>query len=208
MLSNTRQVSAGSFFLLLVLFLLPFAKLTCGNQELVKFSGYELAFGKAISVPSGSAFGGSSEQHKSTPTASAILALAAAVAGAVLCAVKGRGGSITRAVTAGVGLMMLIWLGAELGDEVSKEGRGVVQLEMDVGYFLALLVFAGAGTLNAVAAALTKGAGQSGADNSSLLLAAGPKSAESAEWCCSHCGASVPREAMFCPQCGNRMPEV
>lgn len=203
MLEKSRGLSAGLFMLVLLALLLPFARVTCSGQEVARFTGYELAFGKSISTPSVSAFDSSHEQRKVEPNVFAILILAAAIAGGLMCLTAARGGAIARLVASGAGLLLLIMLQSSLSQQMTREARGVLRLEMQAGYPLAIVAFLAATILNVLTLVLRPSAAPVTAGASLGPPPGPPPDAVTARYC-SHCGKPLGPDDSFCPGCGSR----
>ena len=140
---DSRSVSLGLFVLVLLCFLLPFARVTCNKKELGRASGYEVAFGKEVKVQRDP-----NSEAKTMPTGRDVVAITCLVAAAVgigLVFVSGRRGAAARAVLSGHGLLLLLLLRIELRN-LAHENR--VALEMLVGYWAALALFSAAGLVN------------------------------------------------------------
>ena len=145
----SRSVSLGLFVLVLLCFLLPFARISCGKKEVVRATGYEVAFGKEIQAQPDTTGGKESWTGRpAEPDAVAIACLVAAVVGIGLVLVRERRGAIARAILSGHGLLFLIALWAELRYRVRQNGAA---LQMLAGYWAALALFAAAGVANLLA---------------------------------------------------------
>lgn len=139
----SRPVSFGLFVLVLFCFLLPFARVSCNNEEVARASGYEVAFGKTIAVRPDP-----SSDVESIPTGLdvvAIVCLAAAGVGVVLALVGGRRGAVARAILSGHGMLFLFLLRVALRNRAQEND---VVLQMLVGYWAALALFFAAGVVN------------------------------------------------------------
>ena len=142
----SRSVSLGLFVLVLLCFLLPFSRISCGKSEVVKATGYDVAFGKEIQVQPDTTGGRESwKARPAEPDVVAIAGLVAALVGIGLVLVRERRGAIARAILSGHGLVLLIALWAELRYRVHQNSA---QLQMLAGYWAALVLFAVAGVVN------------------------------------------------------------
>jgi len=138
-----RPVSLGLFVLVLLCFLLPFARISCNNEEVARASGYEVAFGTKIEVRPDP-----KSDVESIPTGLdvvAIACLAAAAVGVGLVFVKGRRGAVARAILSGHGLLLLFLLQVELRNQAHENH---VAAQMLAGYWTALALFFAAGVAN------------------------------------------------------------
>lgn len=137
------KVSAGLFAFVIVFFFLPFVRVSCAGQKVMSVTGIKLATGGSFEDPGG--MGGRSVE-KLEPDPFAILALVAAVGGVVL-SLAARS-AIASAILGGAGAVFLLILKSRLADRTAQESMGVVQVEMDIGYWLAMLFFVGAAAVN------------------------------------------------------------
>jgi hypothetical protein len=139
----SRPVSFGLFVLILFCFLLPFARISCSDEEVARASGYEVAFGTEIDVrpePNSDA--------RSIPTGLdvvAIACLATAVVGMGLTLVRGRRGAVARAILSGHGILFLFLLRVALRNRAQENG---VVLQVLAGYWAALALFFAVGVIN------------------------------------------------------------
>jgi hypothetical protein len=135
-----RKISLGLFVAAIVLFLLPWANLSCSGTPVATFTGLDIVTGKNYDAPS--SFGAtSSDRADSEPLA--VGALAAAVAGAIAALVWKKAG-IARVVLGVAGVVLLAALKIKLDGDISKQGQGMVQISYQVGYWLTIVAFAGA----------------------------------------------------------------
>ena len=142
----SRSVSLGLFVLVLLCFLQPFARISCGRSEVVKATGYEVAFGKEIQAQPDTTGGKESwKERPAEPDVVAIACLVAALVGIGLVLAKERRGAIARAILSGHGLLLLIALWAELRYRVRQNSA---TLQMLAGYWAALALFVAAGVVN------------------------------------------------------------
>jgi hypothetical protein len=143
----SRPVSLGLFVLVLLCFLLPFARITCNKTEVVQATGYEVAFGKTIPAQPDTTGGKASwKERPATPDFLAILCLVAALVGIGLVIVRGRRGAIVRAIYSGHCLLLPLALWVEL-----EQRAGSAQLQMLAGFWVTLALFAAACVVNLLA---------------------------------------------------------
>ncbi len=138
----SRPVSFGLFVLVLFCFLLPFARISCNNEEVARASGYEVAFGTEIEVRA------DPSDVRTIPTglnAIAVACLAAAGVGIGLALVGGRRGGLARAILSGHGMLFLVLLRVALRNRAQENG---VVLQLLAGYWAALVLFFAAGVAN------------------------------------------------------------
>jgi hypothetical protein len=152
----SRPVSLGLFVLVLMVFLLPFARVSCTTsetkggvetkkvEEVVQGTGYEVAFGKRIPVNEGENW----EPGARKPDLVAIAILVATLVGIGLVLVKGRRGAITRALFCDHCMLLVFALWANLSIRVSAAAG---QLKMLAGYWATLAIFGVACVVNLIA---------------------------------------------------------
>ncbi len=134
-----RSVSLGLFVLILLCFMLPFARISCGEAQVVKATGYEVAFGKTIPAQTDSTGGRPRWNERAAEVdVVAIACLIAAVVGLGLSLVRGRRGAIARVILSYHGFLLLLALWGELAYRVRQNGA---QLQMLAGYWAALALF-------------------------------------------------------------------
>ena len=139
----SRPISLGLFLLVLLCFLLPFARISCDKQLVVQANGYEVAFGKGIPAQPDSSGGRRTwESRPATPDFVAIACLIATVVGIGLVLVRRRRGAIIRAIFSWHCLLLLLVLWGELSMRVSA------QLTMLAGYWASLALFGAACVVN------------------------------------------------------------
>lgn len=150
---NFKLAMAGKYIAILILMALPFVNVSCSGMQAATLSGYDLAIGTQLPDPQ---FGGIAvrKTKKVPPEWTASAALAAAVVGlAAAAALRGRKRVLGVAAASALGTAMLMNLNATLSRKVATEGRGILELDWALGYWLALLLFI-AGTLVSVYLAL------------------------------------------------------
>ncbi len=153
----SRPVSLGLFVLVLLCFLLPFARVSCSSSDtkngaetrtvetVVQATGYEVAFGKRIAASEDESW----EAEARKPDFVAIAAVFATLVGIGLVLVRGRRGAIARAILSGHGLLLLLALWGELSCRVRPNDSA--QLQMLGGYWVAFALFLVAGLANLLA---------------------------------------------------------
>jgi hypothetical protein len=144
----SRPVSLGLFVLVLLCFLLPFARVSCDKQLVVQATGYQVAFGKEIPTQSDSTGGKKTWQGRpAEPDFVAIVWLVAVLVGIGLVVIRGRRGAIVRAIYSGHCLLLPLALWVNL-DERKGGGGG---LQMLAGFWATLALFAAACVVNLLA---------------------------------------------------------
>jgi hypothetical protein len=146
---TSRPVSLGLFVLILLCFLLPFARISCNNQRVVQATGYEVAFGKEINAQPDTTGGRASWQERAaTPDFVAIACLVATLVGIGLVLIKGRRGAIARAIFSEHCVLFVLALWGEIWVRVSSNSA---QLKMLAGFWVTLALFAAACVANLLA---------------------------------------------------------
>ena len=144
----SRPVSLGLFVLVLLCFLLPFARISCGKQVVVQANGYEVAFGKEVPAQPDSTGGKQTwAGERAAPDFVAIALLVAILVGIGLVTIRGRRGAIVRAIYSGHCLLLPLALWVNL-DERKGGGGG---LQMLAGFWATLALFAAACVVNLLA---------------------------------------------------------
>jgi len=141
---TTRKISIGSFAASIFAFLLPFMAVTCQGQKVHTFSGRELVTGGDIETTD--MFGNKSKKHMS-PEPLAALALLAAVIGFV-AAVSSKAQVPIAGICAVVGVGLLFWLKAKLETDAVNQTQGMVQIQPQFGFWLAMVLLASAAIVN------------------------------------------------------------
>ena|GEM_PF-1413184 len=196
MFDKNRGFSASLFVLVLLALMLPFARVTCSGEEVARLSGYEIAFGKQFK-----AMANSGEQRKAGPNPLALLVVTAAVVGLLCCLKGGRESTIARSAAGGTGLILVLLLAGDIGNKVGKEGQGMLKVEFLIGYWLCLLLFAGAG-LASLLPMLKEAPG------ATLTTGPPPSPGPNAAHFCGNCGARASPGGSYCPECGAEIEET
>jgi hypothetical protein len=146
----SRPISLSLFALVLLCFLLPFARITCsgkdGKQEIVvQASGYEVAFGKVVAAQPDTTGGRHTwDARRAQPDYLAIAILVAALIGIGLVRLKGRRGAFVRGIYSFHCILLPLALWAEL------QGKGG-ELHLLVGWWATVALFAAACIVNLLA---------------------------------------------------------
>lgn len=141
----SRPVSLGLFVLVLLCFLLPFARISCGKQVVVQANGYEVAFGKEVPTQPDSTGGKQTwAGERAAPDFVAIALLVAILVGIGLVTIRGRRGAIVRAIYSGHCLLLPLALWVELS--LFRDVHG--QLRMLAGYWATIALFVVACVVN------------------------------------------------------------
>ncbi len=163
------KISGIFFAIVIIAFLLPFMVVKCGDTKIASFSGFKLVTGGKVETPAmdnmmqglGDAFksagdlAGTEEAEetkeakaeKVKPNFFAIIALLAAIVGLVTAFVMDQKKYILPLVMGVVGFIALLLIRSGLSSSWaadSKELAGMIKVNLQFGYFLALLAFIGA----------------------------------------------------------------
>lgn len=113
-------------------FLLPFVTLSCSGQRLVTVTGVQLVTGVDVG------------SHGSPSDARAAFALGMCVLGVLLLKAAGTARRIPAALAGAAGAIALLSFKTTLDDEVLRQGHGVIRVQYEFGYYLALVALASA----------------------------------------------------------------
>ena len=210
-MTSKSKVSPAIFAASILCFLLPFVTISCGGQRGASFSGLQLATGTTVEQPQ---MFGPSQKHKVDPEP------AAAVAG--LCALLALGLSFlgTRialgpSISGAAGAASLLFMKSRLDDQIVKQGQGMLQVNYETGFSLALLLLIGGAAWNAYLfsqkskflgtaqfAALQPVATRGHSEGSKQVPLAETGAAPQSLTFCPNCGEPWTANAKFCTKCG------
>jgi len=190
--SGLKSLSPSIFILVLICFFLPFTKISCGGEEVMSFTGFQLVTGTTIEV-GGGIVGKGIEDRKTErvdPEPYAIWAFGAGIVGLVLSFIKSRGSKILSAIIGIVGAVSLLLLKSKLDRDVLRAGEGAFHIEYQFGFWLAFILFFSAVFLNIYLFSLKE---------------TYPMIEDTSSRHCPYCGAELPQESIFCPNCGKKL---
>ncbi len=188
--NGTKKFSLAIFGIVLVCFFLPFITVSCQGQKITTLTGIQLVTGTTIEQPS--MFGKKQVQKVSGEPLAALVFLCAAF-GLGSSFIKGKKSAIAPAAAGGIGLISLLMLKLKLDNEILREGKGMLELEYGVGFWVVLILFLIAIVLNVY---LMQG------KTFSLLEGIGTKGYKF----CTHCGSKNDIGNGFCSDCGTKFP--
>jgi energy-converting hydrogenase Eha subunit E len=147
---NRKRVSAGLYFLVLLLFLLPFLSVSCGSRQVYSLSGADLARGHDFGAKVGSieALGVHGGLLPPDPWTLLTWLLLPALGLAALWLGDRLDPRIAPASMIAIGLLGALRLLALLNQVRGADGTeaaqsiGIVRVDMSYGFWLALLTFA------------------------------------------------------------------
>jgi hypothetical protein len=194
------KISSSLLGLAILLFLLPWITVSCGDAEVFTFSGTDFAIGKTIEIPQ--AFGESKKENtrEGRATIAFIVGIAGVLAGFLIK--NERIQKVILGVCGGAGGIFLYLLKNKLDSldsEALAEGWGIIGIDYHFGFWMSLLLFFGVGILNilSLAGVLQKFTGESA---SSISYKSTPKPSF-----CSQCGSKVSPDDTFCSECGHSL---
>jgi hypothetical protein len=123
----------------ILLFLLPFVTVSCGNMVNVPLTGMNLAVGTSLEMKE--PFSGKIKKEKVEMEPLATLALIAAVIGAIFGFVNAMPARILNLLSGIAGIFFLLLLKAKLDKEVLKESSGMVVLHYEAVFWIVMLLF-------------------------------------------------------------------
>lgn len=175
-----NKANLGLYLFILICFALPFIKLTCNEEKVASFSGYELAVG--TTVTNNSMFG--NRKINAEPIATIILIVS--VIGVIVAASMFMNDKkIVNQIHGTIGLigaLLLYLLSNKLESDITQQGSGV-KLKFELGYYLTLLSFLSIIITNAIP----------------IFYKSSPVTVMKK---CKTCGAELKEDAKFCIQCG------
>jgi hypothetical protein len=141
-----QEIALVNFVGIALLFLLPFVSVSCGGMAAGELSGKDLVLGAQIEHTQPATQRKQDSRVNSEPAA--VVALAAAIAG-VLGSVLLKGVRHARLVLglAAFGTVALLWLQHSLNRQAIILGQGMLLLDWQSGYWLALELFVSVGVL-------------------------------------------------------------
>lgn len=210
-MTSKSKMSPAIFAASILCFLLPFVTISCGTQKVATFSGVQLATGTTVNQPQ---MFGPRQNQKVDPNPAA--------AAAALCAVLALGLSFlgTRialgpAISGAAGAVSLFLMKSRLDDQIVKQGQGMLQVNYETGFSLALLLLIGGAAWNAylfsqrnkILGAAQFPAAQSAAtrgdpEESSRFHSPNLMQRPPSPTFCPDCGEPWTANAKFCTKCG------
>jgi hypothetical protein len=188
------KVSPVLFLVTVLCFLLPFITVSCNGQKVATLSGTDLAFGSTVEQPQ--VFGQPVKKRVDAEPI-ATIAFLIAVAGIAVGFLAARV-PLASAITGGLGALFLFILMGKLSSDIGKNAQGIFQLDYDIGFIMAVILFVGAAGWNAWLFFASRGAPPlahaAAATPGASTAAAGPG--------CPHCGQPLTGNVKFCGGCG------
>lgn len=141
-----QKIALANFAGIVLLFLLPFVSVSCGGMAAGELSGKDLALGTKIEQAQSMTQRKQDTTVKSEPAA--VVALAAALAG-VVGSMLFKGAKHARLML-GLGVLgtgALLWLQHSLNTQAVSRGQGMLVLDWQSAYWLAVELFASVSAL-------------------------------------------------------------
>lgn len=192
----SKKISPTIFGLALILFLLPWVNVSCSGQKVATFSGADLAIGKTVEIPQ--AFGPAKQEK--TREGRATIALIAGIAG-ILFGPLGKGRrveAIAAAVCGGIGSISLYLLKSSMDSEIAAKSYGMISVDYQFSFWLAMLFFLGAGIVNILDLSGHLERISAGTGSAMPISNSHPRKSF-----CTQCGAKICSDAAFCSECGH-----
>lgn len=131
------------FVFILICFILPFVQVSCQQQRLMSFTGFQMAFGTEIQEPQ---MFGPPRTRKVNGETLVLLSFLAALAGLVCSLVKNKAGGLASILSGSGGFLFLLIFKVRLDNEILRQSGGMLNVEYAFGFIAACLLFlAGAG---------------------------------------------------------------
>jgi hypothetical protein len=132
----SSKVSPAIFILSILCFFFPFVTVSCGGHKIASATGVQLATGTTLELPQ--TFGPSREQKVGQEPLSALAAICAVIGLGVSFA--GASAAIVPATSGVIGALSLLIMKSRLDNVLAKRGQGVLQVNYETGFYLALLL--------------------------------------------------------------------
>lgn len=206
-MKSKSKVSPAIFIATILCFLFPFVSVSCGGQKVASFSGLQLATGTTVEQPQ---MFGPPQKQKVDPDPTAAVAALCATLGVVLSLLGSRI-AIAPAIAGAAGALSLLVMKSRMDNQVVNQGHGMLQVNYEAGYSLALILFVAGAVWNGYL--FSRRTQVSGADPSIRQLGSDrPATSEvmthptpptgHAPVACPSCGEPWSAGAKFCSNCG------
>jgi hypothetical protein len=133
------------FAFVLLCFVLPFVQVSCQQQKLMSFTGFQMAFGTEIQEPQ---MFGPAKTRQISGDWLLLLSFLAALTGLVCSLLKIKSVSLVTAVCGAAGFILLLVFKVRLDNEVLKQGGGLLDIDYQFGFIAASLLFLASAALN------------------------------------------------------------
>jgi hypothetical protein len=137
-----HKLSPITFLLVLFAFTLPFLEVSCQGNKAMTMTGYEVALGKQVKIPSSDWFGSAPKYEKVSGDWTAILLITCAVLGLGLFFLPSRLQAGVGAALACLGLALIFIFTYRVNAEVQAKGEGLFDYNYLIGFWLTLIAYA------------------------------------------------------------------
>ena len=141
-----RKISSSIFGLILICFFLPFMTVSCQSQKIYSFSGTQLVTGTSIEQKN--SFSGSSTKQQVNGEPLASLALACSIVGVGVGLSTWKKGPKVSIGIAIAGVILMLLLKSKVDTDVFTQGRGMIQVDYEIGFWGSFLLFISAVIVN------------------------------------------------------------
>lgn len=141
------KISAATFGLVILSFLMPFVSVSCQGHKFVTLTGVQMVTGTTLRQPQ---MFGPPKTQKIDPEPLAILAFLCGVVGLIVSIAVGQRRPVVPAIFGAAGAILLFSLKSRLDGEVAQQSQGLFRLDYEVGFWLAALLFMAVASLSIV----------------------------------------------------------
>lgn len=179
MKEKTKPISVGIFALIILMFFLPFATVSCQGSEIAQLSGFDLAFGTEVQA--------GFNTQKTEPAAALIIVLLCAAAGIFLVAI-GKFSLVIPLATSLLGFICMMIFRSQI---LKKMATGGLSIKFEGGFWMTTILLL-------ISSAVFAGSHFFGDTLEDLLS----KTKRVPLPYCPHCGTKL--EGNFCSKCANK----
>jgi hypothetical protein len=143
--AKAKKFRWTTFAFILLCFILPFVQVSCQQQKLMSFNGFQMAFGTEILEPQ---MFGPPKTRQIPGDGLILLSFLAALAGLGCSFIKGKLGSLVTAICGAIGFIFMLMFKVRLDNEVLKQAGGLLNVEYLFGFIVACFLFLVSAALN------------------------------------------------------------
>jgi len=141
-----RSLIPLSFTVVIICFFLAFCDFRCSGQTFATITGINMVTGTTLNL---SGMSGAGTGNQALPSSFwAVIALCAAIVGVFVFLIREKREAMVGVWTGIIGFASLLILQFVIRGEVQRQGQGLVEVDFDLGYWLALVAFAVASLLS------------------------------------------------------------